>query len=287
MVRKPKPKKPPAVRDQAEVNEAPNDCAAACGAAVQALEEFARNVEALTVDEGGARCITTFAAAPRLTYCYQRAWAALHQLDDRLRDLYGTRERFSKGKVIERSEMKYGKGGAPLILGSALQGLKFALVWPPTVPGFIEKGGREVLAPRFRFGDRIEARDWSAIRAGIRAIKLHVEEAHGGKEQPASSGLEIGHGGDFTWLKVGSKRYAFVKGMQVETIKALFEEWLKGGDGAGLAEETIGEKVRSSAARFRVQATFHKHPALGTILRPCGKGQYALFLSEELRKEAE
>ncbi len=287
MTGKSKSKKQEAARTEPDPNAANEDCAAQCRSTLEALERFIREVEALTVDKDGARCITTFPAAPRLTAFYQVAVTATCHLDDRLRQIYGKREFFKKGVVRETATVKIGKGGVPLILASAIQGLQIALAWPPSVPGFVMKDGREVFAPRFTFGGKIEAQAWAELQTGARALRLHIEEAHGVKERSASNGPEIERGRDFTWLSVGSKRYEFSTGNQAETIRVLYEEWKKGGDGAGMGEAAIGVAIDSKADRFRIQATFHKHEALGTILQPCGKGRYALFLSGNSRKSAE
>lgn len=287
MTSKSKSKKQQTARTETSPNVATIDCATQCQSTLEALERFIREVEALTVDRDGERCISTFPAAPRLTHSYQGAVDEVSHLSGRLYEMYAKREFFSEGPVIERATTKIGEGGIPQILASAIQGLTFALAWPPTVPDFVEKDGREVLAPRFKFGDKIEAQAWAEIQTGTRALRLHIEETHGAKEPLAPSELEIAHARDFTWLSVRSRRYSFSTGNQARTIETLYEEWQKGGDGAGLGEGEIGEAISSEATRFRVQATFHKHPALGTILRACGKGRYALYLSENLRKSAE
>jgi hypothetical protein len=148
------------------------------------------------------------------------------------------------------------------------------------VPGSEEKDGREVMAPRFKFGYRIEAPEWESLKTGIKAIRLHVEEAHGTRPGAATALPGITHADDFTWIKVGPKRYDFRKGHQAKTVEKLFEEWSKGGDGAGLSEDHIRQRIDSRAAFFRVRMTFRNHEALGTILRSERRGQFALFLTD-------
>lgn len=85
---------------------------------------------------------------------------------------------------------------------------------------------------------------------------------------------------DFTWMVVRGKRYDFKPGNQANVIRVLYETWQESGrrDGSGLSEKAIGEKVDSSAERFRLQKTFADSEALDRILRSTGKGQWALFL---------
>jgi hypothetical protein len=68
----------------------------------------------------------------------------------------------------------------------------------------------------------------------------------------------------------------------------LYEAWLESGrqDGSGLSEKVIGERVGSSADRFRLQKAFADSEALGRILRSPSKGQWALFLGTESDRDA-
>jgi len=85
---------------------------------------------------------------------------------------------------------------------------------------------------------------------------------------------------DFTWIVAGRRRYAFKTGTQSSVIRVLYEAWLESGrrDGSGLREKVIGERIDSSANRFRLQKAFADSEALGRILRSPSKGQWALFL---------
>ena len=85
---------------------------------------------------------------------------------------------------------------------------------------------------------------------------------------------------DFTWMVVRGKRYSFKTGTQANVIRVLYETRLASGgqDGFGLSEKTIGEKIGSSADRFRLQKAFVDNEALDRILRSPSKGQWALFL---------
>ncbi len=97
-----------------------------------------------------------------------------------------------------------------------------------------------------------------------------------------SSGVQVEHAEDFTWLTVEGEHYQFSKGNQAGVIRVLYENWVRSGgrDGAGLTEEAISEAIGSGSVKFRIQETFRQHPALGTILRPAGRGIYALFLRD-------
>jgi hypothetical protein len=128
------------------------DCAAVCRSTLDALERFAKDVEALTVDDAGARRISTFPAAARLNASYQNAVYAKRLLGERLVEVYGKRERFKDGPTVETATMKYGKGGAPLILGSATQ----ALTAPPS------HGPARCRGRRRKTGARLWRRDSSS-----------------------------------------------------------------------------------------------------------------------------
>jgi hypothetical protein len=93
---------------------------------------------------------------------------------------------------------------------------------------------------------------------------------------------EFSHGDDFTWIVFAGVKYDLVKGNQSEAIRALWESWERGGrrNGCGLSENTIGAKCGSASDRFRLAQVFRGHPAWGTIIRPSGKGVFALFLPE-------
>jgi hypothetical protein len=68
----------------------------------------------------------------------------------------------------------------------------------------------------------------------------------------------------------------------------LYEAWLESGrrDGSGLSEKAIGERINSSADRFRLQKAFADSEALESILRSPSKGQWALFLGTEDDQDA-
>jgi hypothetical protein len=94
---------------------------------------------------------------------------------------------------------------------------------------------------------------------------------------------EIRTAPDFTWMVVRGVRYTFKPGIQANTIRVLFEAWKASGcqDGSGLSEQAIGRQVESSAQRFRIDRAFEGSKALDVILRPSGKGQWALFLGRD------
>jgi len=88
---------------------------------------------------------------------------------------------------------------------------------------------------------------------------------------------------DFTWMVVRGERYAFKSGTQANVLRVLYEAWLASGrrDGSGLSEQAVGERVGSSADRFRLQKAFADSEALGRILRSPSKGQWALYLGAD------
>ncbi len=92
---------------------------------------------------------------------------------------------------------------------------------------------------------------------------------------------EVRVAADFTWMDVGNVRYSFKLGRQADSIRVLYQAWSDGGcrDGTGMSEKLIGERIESSAERFRIDRVFEDHPILHRVLRSCGKGQWALFLA--------
>lgn len=90
------------------------------------------------------------------------------------------------------------------------------------------------------------------------------------------------HAEDFTWVIWYGQRYTFTKGNQAESVKALWESWERSGrrDGCGLSQATIKEKVESSDDEFRLAPVFRGHPAWKTMIRPSGKGAFALYSPE-------
>lgn len=88
---------------------------------------------------------------------------------------------------------------------------------------------------------------------------------------------------DYSWIVVRGKRYSFRTGTHAKVIRVLHEAWQASGgrDGSGLSEKAIGEKVGSSADRFRLQKAFADNEALDRILRSPSKGQWALYLDGE------
>ena len=86
---------------------------------------------------------------------------------------------------------------------------------------------------------------------------------------------------DFTWMDVNGVRYTFGLGRQADSIRVLYQAWIDGGrrDGTGMSEKLIGERIGSSAGRFRIDRAFEDNPILHRVLRSCGKGQWALYFA--------
>lgn len=99
---------------------------------------------------------------------------------------------------------------------------------------------------------------------------------------------EVRVAADYTWMDVGNVRYSFKLGRQADSIRVLYEAWIDGGrrDGTGISEKLIGERIESSAERFRIDRVFEDHPVLQRVLRPCGKGQWALYLAPSAPESA-
>jgi hypothetical protein len=92
------------------------------------------------------------------------------------------------------------------------------------------------------------------------------------------------HSADFTSVKWFGVDYRFKKGLQAESVRALWEAWENGTP--SLSEQTIAEKIRSRNERFRLAHVFkpidkktgkrQTHPAWGTMIKPAGKGLFKL-----------
>jgi hypothetical protein len=92
------------------------------------------------------------------------------------------------------------------------------------------------------------------------------------------------HSYEFTSVDWYGTRYKFSKGNQAQTVRVLWEIWEHGEH--SLSQETIGERIDSSADRFEMRKTFRQrksdgrgyvpHPAWGTMIQDDGKGCYRL-----------
>ena len=150
-----------------------------------------------------------------------------------------------------------------------------------------------------QFLDVIEGSFWFRIEtdccdASIMALHWVLDEAKKAPVVPSdgSDGLsnngaidsEATHSEDFSSVNWFGIRYRFSKGNQAQAIRVLWEAWKQGTH--GLSQETIGEKIESSAERFEIRKTFRRknpdtgkreqHPAWGTMIQPEGKGCYRL-----------
>lgn len=92
-----------------------------------------------------------------------------------------------------------------------------------------------------------------------------------------SSYDEPKHSDDFTSVIWYGEKHEFNK-TQAEAIKHLWAEWEKGE--LALSEKTVGEKIGSDNNNYKLAHTFRtngkRHPALGTMIHPLGKGKYRL-----------
>ena len=91
------------------------------------------------------------------------------------------------------------------------------------------------------------------------------------------------HSPDFTSVDWFGTRYTFAKGNQAESVRVLWEAWASGGH--SLSQETIGDRIGSTAARFELSKVFRRkttdggyepHPAWGTMIQQDSKGSYRL-----------
>jgi len=99
----------------------------------------------------------------------------------------------------------------------------------------------------------------------------------------AAIAVEPTHSPDFTSVDWFGTRYTFAKGNQAESVRVLWDAWASGGH--SLSQETIGDRIGSTASRFELAKVFRRkaagggyepHPAWGTMIRPDSKGSYRL-----------
>jgi len=90
------------------------------------------------------------------------------------------------------------------------------------------------------------------------------------------------HSADFTSVDWFGTSYTFTKGNQAETVRALWEEYKRGG--GSLGQGTIREKLNAADSftlrklfrHRKADGTYQKHPAWGTMIRQTSKGVYGL-----------
>jgi len=116
---------------------------------------------------------------------------------------------------------------------------------------------------------------------GLREAQCRPADDGGDQRMLAEDGL---HSEDFTSVDWFGTRHTFSKGNQAEAVRVLWEAWKQGGH--SLSQETIGERIKSSADRFELRKTFRQrkakgdgyglHPAWGTMIQQDGKGCFRL-----------
>jgi hypothetical protein len=97
-------------------------------------------------------------------------------------------------------------------------------------------------------------------------------------EPPAQGGTPAkpkpSHSADFTFVNWFGTKYTFALGVQASAVRALWEEWEN--SGLGLHQETVRNAIDAERDNFRMDTTFRKHPAFGTMIQRCGDGRYKL-----------
>lgn len=126
------------------------------------------------------------------------------------------------------------------------------------------------------------------LTRSLRERVSYMESEYVTPKKPAENSegeLKVSHSPDFTSVNWYGKRYRFAKGNQARTVSVLWEAWEKGEH--GLSQETVGERINSTAGRFEMRKTFRSkntsgrfelHPAWGTMIQNDGKGCYRLAL---------
>jgi hypothetical protein len=98
----------------------------------------------------------------------------------------------------------------------------------------------------------------------------------------ASPDGEARHSEDFTSVNWFGTHYTFAKGHQAESVKRLWLAW--DANTPDLSEQTIRERIGSSATKFQLSKVFRmktkkgyrKHPAWDTMIVSAGKGVFRL-----------
>jgi len=127
------------------------------------------------------------------------------------------------------------------------------------------------------------------VRAGVGKVRKKDEPATpvgGPGPQSAANDETPSHSEDFTSVNWNGTRYRFAKGNQAQTVRVLWEEWEKGGH--GVSQETIKEKIGSSANRLELRKVFRKktnggyetHPAWGSMIKLDSRGVYRLAVPD-------
>jgi len=108
---------------------------------------------------------------------------------------------------------------------------------------------------------------------------VFLPPVEGRGEAPTARDVRVA--ADYTWMDVGNVRYSFKPGRQANSIRVLYQAWIDGGrrDASAMSEKVIGERIESSAERFRIDRVFEGNGILNTVLRSCGKGQWALYFT--------
>lgn len=143
-----------------------------------------------------------------------------------------------------------------------------------------QDGGTERDAPNWIKKAR-NAVEYLRTQSDLTAVLLNAEDCSEVNDKTKANPL--GHSPDFTTVDWFGTRYTFAKGNQARAIGVLWEAWENGGH--GLTQETIGERIASSADRFELRKTFRQrkpeggygpHPAWKTMIQPDGKGNFRL-----------
>jgi len=134
---------------------------------------------------------------------------------------------------------------------------------------------KEIIAKELeRFWERNSTIGWLEWHFGDELIRAEY----------AITTTQPSHSDDFTSVNWFGTEYSFGKGLQAESVRALWAAWEN--KTPSLSEKTIGEKAGSANDRFRLEHVFRPtnkgtgrretHPAWGTMIKSVGKGVFAL-----------
>jgi hypothetical protein len=110
-----------------------------------------------------------------------------------------------------------------------------------------------------RFGEGLKGvlQVWQEDGAKLEAIVTDLRRR-------ADNAFDAVHSADFREVRWFGEHYTFTD-QQSQCVKALWQEWEKGG--LGLGDAALGEAAGSSSDRFRLVHTFRGHPAWRTMIQ--------------------
>lgn len=205
---------------------------------------------------------------------------------------------------IRASSAGIGERGADAAFLAAIESAARVTAFPADKWNALQASKPGANHQRWHAGDVLSAQDLAYLQSASNLLRLRMpaahsldESGHGPVRPPqtaAGSHAQVDgakpeaepsctHADDFTWVVWFGVPHRFSKGNQSESVRILWEHWVRAGrrDGYGCSEKTIGERIGTSSDGFRLAPVFRGHPAWGELIRPTGqRGCFALFSPE-------